>query len=190
MKAYLKTLLIAAALVLVIVLAVVVYPRLSARYEAPPAPPAAADSAAETPVPAPDVKLYNAELQPVMLSDYFGKPVVLNFWATWCVHCVAELPIIDAIAEEYADELNFLIVDLADGEMERIELATEFIEKNGYSFPLFFDEGPAAAAYGVRAIPVTVFLDAEGNIFRIHDGSMNETILRNYIQELIGDTEA
>ena len=83
----------------------------------------------------------------VNLSDYFGKPIVLNFWASWCPPCKEEMPDFNAAAQEHTD-IQFLMVNMTDGDRETVEIAKEYVEAQGFTFPVFFDtELSAATAY-------------------------------------------
>mgnify|MGYP002868861670 CR=1 FL=1 len=103
-----------------------------------------------------DFSMLNMDGVSVSLSDYYGKPVVLNFWASWCGPCQMEMPYFDEAYREYADRVNFVIVNLTDGDRETVESAKQFIEEAGYEFPICFDtEGKGMYAYGVMSIPMT-----------------------------------
>lgn len=135
---------------------------------------------------APDFTMLDWEGNSAALSDFAGKPVVLNFWASWCGPCKSEMPVFDLVAAEFGDRLNFMMVNLTDGGRETEEGARGFIEGAGYSFPVFFDtllEG--ASAYSVRSIPVTYFIDAEGNVLAYSAGIMDEESLRSGIDMII-----
>ena len=135
---------------------------------------------------APDFSVTDVNGKEVKLSDFKGKPVVLNFWATWCGPCKIELPGFDALNTEYKDKVQFMMINLVDGARETVEGSKKFVEENGYSFPLFFDvTGEAATAYGTYSIPVTVLVDADGNIVKTRVGTIDESLLRKYIEELL-----
>ena len=73
------------------------------------------------------------------LSDFYGKPIIINFWATWCPPCQAELPYFNEAYTRYQDHIQFLMVDLGDGSSSSDSNTIQFVDENGYSFPLFFD---------------------------------------------------
>ena len=127
------------------------------------APDTPADTASEqNPNQAPDFTVQDWEGNMVKLSDFFGKPIVLNFWASWCPPCKAELPDFDDACKKYDGEVVFLMVNMTDNQMETVEVAKDFIKTYGYDFPVYFDVSyEAAMVYGVRSIPQTYFINAE-----------------------------
>ena len=131
---------------------------------------------------APDFVVYDAAGNPVRLSDYFGKPIVLNFWASWCGPCRSEMPHFQEMYEKWGDEVVFLMVNMTDGSRETIATASSFIGKGGYTFPVFFDlHYDAATAYSVYYLPTTYFLDAQGNVVTYAISSLSAEALQQYI---------
>ncbi len=131
---------------------------------------------------APDFTVYDQEGNAVRLSDYRGKPVVLNFWASWCGPCRSEMPDFDEAYQEMGDEIQFLMVNLTDGSRETVEGASEFVKEQGYSFPILFDSSyEASTAYQVFSIPTTIFIDAEGYGAAQASGAIDREILQEGI---------
>ncbi len=137
---------------------------------------------------APDFSFRDASGNTVNLSDYRGKPVVLNFWATWCGPCRMEMPYLQAAYDTYGSDVNFLIVNLTDGGRDTVESATAFATDNGYTFPLGFDvDYNGAYAYGVSAIPQTYFIDGEGYLLGYHEGTLpSQEALFEAIDTMLG----
>lgn len=134
----------------------------------------------------PDFTVLNMDGEPVDLSDFFGKPIVVNFWATWCGPCVFELPAFDAAYRKYGDTVTFLMVNLTDGVDDTVEGAKSFIKSNGYTFPIYFDTSfSAALAHEVSSIPLTLFIDQDGMLVRSQLGAMSESKLFGYIESLL-----
>ena len=147
-------------------------------------PPASYDPDKNT---APDFTVLDANGKKIRLSDNFGKPIVINFWATWCPPCKRELPDFDKLCMEYGDKVVFMMVNLTDGRRDTVDGTKNFVSKNGYTFPVYFDtENNGAAAYNVSSIPQTTFIDANGNVYTTRIGAMNEAALRSYIAALLG----
>ena len=115
-------------------------------------------------VMAPDFTVYDADGNAVNLSDFIGKPTIVNFWASWCGPCQMEMPDFDEKYKELGEEINFLMVNITDGYRETLEIAKEFVENSGYSFPVYYDtDKDAAMTYGINSFPTTYFIDAEGH---------------------------
>ena len=120
------------------------------------------------------------------LSDFYGKPIIINFWATWCPPCQAELPYFNEAYTRYQDHIQFLMVDLGDGSSSSDSNTIQFVDENGYSFPLFFDSyGEGAQGYDITAIPFTVAINAHGQIVTTHLGSMSEQELAEIMKQLL-----
>ena len=115
------------------------------------------------PVDAPDFTVQDWDGNAVNRTDYVGKPVVVNFWASWCPPCKGEMPDFEAVYQKYGDDVQFMMVNLTDGQQETTASAKAYIEGQGYTFPVYFDtEMSAAIAYGVSSVPQTYFFNAEG----------------------------
>ena len=132
--------------------------------------------------PAPDFTVYDKDGNAVKLSDMKGKPVVLNFWASWCPPCKSEMPDFDEICKQYEGKVAFMMVNLTDGQSETQESAQAFIDSMGYTFPVYFDkDSDAAYKYGIQSIPTTFFIDAEGNLVAYGSGAMSAAVLKQGI---------
>ncbi len=189
---------IAVAFITVMVVAVVLYPKLAERFEEdsdtttlPNYNVVDSDNgeANESPIKqTEDFTVYDAELNEVTLSEYFGKPIVINFWASWCYPCKSELPAFNAMYEKYGDEVVFLMINLTDGQRETVSKVKNFIANHGYTFPVYYDiEYDASKTYGVYSIPETVFINADGSLYDTRVGAMSEVALENYIKKLLGE---
>ena len=130
---------------------------------APTDTPADGETEGEAVNKAPDFTVLDGEGNSVKLSDFFGKPIVLNFWASWCPPCKAELPDFEDAYKKYDGEVVFLMVNMTDNQMETVEVAKDFVKTHGYTFPVYYDVNyQAATVYGIRSIPQTYFINAEG----------------------------
>lgn len=131
-----------------------------------------------------DFTVYDADGNKHKLSDYAGKPIIVNIWATWCPPCRAELPHFDKFYKEYGDKIQFMIIDNEDkGSLSDVQ---KFIKDNGYSFPVFYDwDYSAYDAYGTGYIPITLAIDANGNLVYNQVGSLDESSLKSVINSIL-----
>lgn len=114
---------------------------------------------------APDFTVYDKDGNAVSLSDFKGKPVVLNFWASWCKYCKEEMPAFESVWSEYGDEVVFMMLNATDGRQETREKGEKYIKEGGYKFPVYYDEElQAVNGYGISSFPTTYFINADGTV--------------------------
>lgn len=135
---------------------------------------------------APDFAVYDIDGNEVHLTDYIGKPIVLNFWASWCGPCQMEMPDFQEKYLELGEEIHFLMVNMTDGSRETVESASEFIEEQGYTFPVFYDkDSDAVMTYGAYSLPTTYFIDAEGYAIAQARGAIDGETLQKGIDMIL-----
>lgn len=140
-------------------------------------------------IPAIDFTLTDQYGNSHTLSDYKGKTVFLNFWATWCSPCQAEMPDIQKIYEEYDTEGEDVLIVLGIaapgyGNEKSEEEIKDFLEENGYTYPVVMDTGGNIfSQYGVYSYPTTFMIDRDGNVFGYVTGQLTEEIMRDIIRQ-------
>lgn len=142
----------------------------------------------DTRIKALDFTLYDQYGNEHTLSDYEGKTVFLNIWATWCPPCKKEMPHIESLYKEYGENSeDVIILGLAapnlgsEGSEEHI---ISFLEEEGYTFPVVFDtEWDQIYGYGISAFPTTFIIDKEGYINLYVPGAMDEETMRRIIED-------
>ena len=121
---------------------------------------------------APDFILVDLNDNPISLSDFRGKTVFLNFWATWCPPCRAEMPQMEALYQDYKDE-DVVIIGLDIQETR--EEVSQYVQQGGYSWLFILDaSGKVATNYEVTAIPTSFFIDGDGIIRAVSTGAMSK----------------
>ncbi len=131
--------------------------------------------------PAPDFTLTTVAGETFTLSALRGKPVVLNFWATWCPPCRAELPELQAASARYADQVIIVGVNQA----EPADAVRGFAGQFGLTFPIPLDEQAVVSRqYAVRSLPTTFFVDRNGIIRRIQSGPVTEATLAQALKQI------
>jgi peroxiredoxin len=129
---------------------------------------------------APDFELKTLAGDTVKLSDLKGKKVMLNFWATWCPPCKAEMPAMEEFHKEAGDEVVILAVNI-DPHLD----VKAFVDENGITFPIPLDaEDKVNETYQVLSIPTTYFIDTKGNIGNKYIGAMNHDAMKQYTKDL------
>ena len=128
---------------------------------------------------APDFVVYDENGNEVHLYDYIGKPIVLNFWASWCGPCKMEMPDFNERYLQLGDEIHFLMINMTDGSRETVDSASAFIAEQGYTFPVFYDTTTEAAmTYGAYSLPTTFFINAEGHAIAQATGAIDGDTLQ------------
>ena len=131
---------------------------------------------------APDFVVYNKDGEPVSLSDFRGKPVVVNFWASWCGPCKREMPEFESLWQELGDQVHFLMVNVTTSESGK-EAPEALLAELGYGFPVYYDlTGSASDTYGVTAFPTTYFIGAQGEAVAYAVGAIDGDTIRRGIQ--------
>lgn len=157
------------------------------------------EAAGKQTVTAPDFTLTDQFGNSHTLSEYKGKTVFLNFWATWCGPCRMEMPYIQKVYEDYGNNSGDVIIlgvanpktkdrpNNSDVTREEVE---SFLSENGYTYPVAMDlDGSIFAAYGIQAFPTTFMIDKNGNVYGYAPGSLSEDMIRSIIQQTIDSEE-
>jgi len=132
--------------------------------------------------PAPNFSLRGLDGELVQLEDFRGQPVFLNFWATWCQPCIAEHPVLQAVAQRYEGRVQFLGVVYHD-DIEKIQA---FINSRGEWGSTLLDlEGSVAVAYGVYGAPETFFINKDGVIVEKLVGTVHPDFLVRKLDNLL-----
>ena len=137
---------------------------------------------------APDFRLDSLEEESIQLDQLIGDPIVINFWASWCPPCRAEMPALQRVYEKYKDQnLHVLAVNMTD--QDNIRDIEQFVDSNGLTFPVLFDYlGDTATKYQVKALPTTFFINRNGTISDIIiGGPMPESLFQSKIEKLLQD---
>jgi peroxiredoxin len=133
---------------------------------------------------APDWKLQDLNGKTVQLSDFKGKVVVLDFWATWCPPCRAEIPDFIALQNQYKDKgLVVIGVSLDQG---GTGVVSTFAKAQGMNYPIVLGTDDVAAQYGdIQAIPTTFVIDRSGKVVAKHEGQTDKATFESEIKKLL-----
>ena len=130
---------------------------------------------------APDFTVFDEKGNEVKLSDYFGKPIVLNFWATWCYYCREEMPDFNDAYQNNPD-VEFLMINVTDNRRETVSSAKQYVDESGFDFPVLYDKNlDATIKYGASGLPMTVFIDKDGNLVNYARGMLSREALQRGI---------
>ena len=134
-----------------------------------------------------DATVYTSEGEAITLSQIAnGKPLVINFWATWCPYCVQEFPDYKTLLSEYGDSVSFAFVDAPGSKGETVQKAQEWLAQNGYEdFPAYYDNDlEASINFGARSLPTTVVVAADGEIQGASAGAIDLQRMRTALYAL------
>lgn len=132
--------------------------------------------------PAPDFELATLSGETARLSDFRGRPVILNFWATWCAPCRLEMPELERARAEFG-ESGPAVLTINQG--ESAEQVNAFFDEVGLTLPALLDgEGDVGTVYGAFFLPMTVIVDPDGVVAAIHRGMISRDELNGYLSEI------
>lgn len=144
-----------------------------------------ADNTDNEKVAAPDFTMTDKDGNEVKLSNFAGKPIVLNFWASWCGPCQMEMPDFEEMYKTYGEDVQFVMVNMTDGSQETVESATQFITEKGYTFPVYYDtKMEGAYYYSVYSLPMTYFIGADGYVAGRNTGMISGENLQKGIEAI------
>ena len=154
-------------------------------------PPAGSTTQGEIPAPqqgflAPDFTLETFGHDSFTLSDLVGRPVLVNFWASWCPPCRSEMPAMQRVFEEYEDQ-GFIVLAVNSTHQDNLGDAITFAQIHKLQFPILLDrDGSVGALYDVRSLPTSFFIDPQGIIQDVViGGPMAEALLRIRVEQLL-----
>lgn len=133
--------------------------------------------------PAPDFALQTLAGKTIRLSDYKGKPVLINFWATWCGPCRAEFPDFQKAWTDNADRL--VIIGINNTTTDDKSQIPAFLDEYGITFPIVLDEsGDTAKVYNILGLPTSIFIDRNGIVNELFTGPLNKAYIEAKLGEL------
>jgi thiol-disulfide isomerase/thioredoxin len=126
----------------------------------------------------PEFDLVSLSGEHIKLSDLQGKILLVNFWATWCIPCKVELPVLAAVKREYQDQV--VVIGINAGETP--EVVQDFVDENNISYTVLLDENNAVTdQYLIRAFPTTLIINRKGLLIAEHIGPLTSDVIQNYI---------
>ena len=139
--------------------------------------------------PAPSFPIEDSQGNTVQLSDFLGdKPVFLNFWASTCSPCKQEMPDIQALYEQYGDQIHFVLVNVGAAMKDTRENAESYLTEQGFTFPVYYDvDYQAITTYGINSFPFSIFIDAQGNLVTYGQGMLSAELLQKGLNIIAPD---
>ena len=129
-----------------------------------------------------DFAIYDENGRKIMLSDFAGKAVIINVWATWCGYCVDELPVFDQLCDKYSDKVQFIMLN-CDGKGYEGEVSS-FMQRNKWSFPVYYDYDYNSSRYFGNGIPVTAAINSKGELEALYEGAASDEQLETIVKSL------
>jgi thiol-disulfide isomerase/thioredoxin len=151
---------------------------------------AASDAAFKQPKrPAPRFELKRADGSPISLAEHLGKPVVIDFWATWCVPCIYQIPELNAFWELHREAADVAVIGVAV-DVEGASVVAPWIEEKGVEYPIAIGDEGLAREFGVMGFPTLAIIDSAGNIDSLHVGLIEVEELERLVAPFLGASEA
>lgn len=137
-----------------------------------------------------DFTVYTVDKTPVSLSNVLenNKPVIINYWATWCGYCKAEMPDFNQCYLEYGDKVEFMMIDICGNGNDDRSKAAKYVAEEGFSFPVYYDdELSALSSYYTSGYPTTIVFDAKGNLLYNRSGMLTKDQLEYIIEQITNE---
>ncbi len=141
----------------------------------------------EEKIAVPNFQFTDAEGNTVDFDDFKGKPIVMNFWGTWCPWCVEEMGDFNKLAGEYGDKVNFLFLDVPNGSDETPDKVKKYLSDNGYDNITSYYDSMTQGCYmfGLNSFPTTVYVDKDGYLFDAAIGLTNYDAVKEIVDSMI-----
>ncbi|MFP6660598.1 MAG: TlpA disulfide reductase family protein [Myxococcota bacterium] len=130
----------------------------------------AADETGESAAPAPDFRLPQLDGGEVALADWAGRPVLIDFWATWCPPCVYQVPELNALYAAHREAGDVGIFGISIDDDDAIDAVRSWTEEKGVEYPILLSDDGLARPYGALGFPTVVLIDPDGNVVWRHAG--------------------
>lgn len=139
---------------------------------------------------APDFTLGTLDGETITLSGLRGHPILLNWWASWCLPCRAEMPAMQRVYDEYRDD-GFIVLAANATSQDSRAAAQAFVDEFEFTYPILLDlDGSVASLYRLRAFPSSYFIDADGVISEVVlGGPMDEALLATRVEQLLAASD-